>query len=34
MAGTSVDLPFNLNFTADAYEEMPLSNLNTYQKDT
>lgn len=32
MAGTSVILPFNLNFTADAYEEMPLSNLNTYQK--
>jgi hypothetical protein len=31
MAGTSMDLPFNMSFTADAYEQMPVENLNKFK---
>jgi len=31
MAGTSMDLPFNMSFTADAYEQMPVENLNSFR---
>jgi len=30
-AGTSVDLPFGMSFSFDAYEDMPLENLNNYK---
>jgi len=30
-AGTGVDLPFNLSFSADAYESLPLEGANTYK---
>jgi hypothetical protein len=30
-AGTGVDLPWNLSFSADAYEQLPLSNESTYK---
>ena len=29
-AGTSIDLPFNMNFEADAYEELPMANNLIY----
>jgi hypothetical protein len=30
-AGTAVELPFNLTFTADAYEQLPLQNMDTFK---
>ncbi len=31
-AGAEIDLPFNLSFSFDGYEDLPLENLNNYKK--